>query len=54
VEDDNMNLMCLGGRVTGYALAWELVQTFINAKFKNEERFQRRLDKVALLEKNKI
>jgi ribose 5-phosphate isomerase B len=51
VEDDDMNVMCLGGRVTGSALAWELVQTFINADFKANERFTRRLAKVAALEK---
>jgi ribose 5-phosphate isomerase B len=51
VEDDNMNVMCLGGRVTCYALAWDLVQTFLKARFKTGERFQRRLDKVAGLEK---
>lgn len=51
VEDDNMNIMCLGGRVTCYALASDLMQTFIKAQFKDGERFQRRLDKVARLEK---
>ncbi len=51
VEDDDMNIMCLGGRVTCYALAWDLVQTFLKARFKGGERFQRRLDKVARLEK---
>ncbi len=51
VEDDDMNVMCLGGRVTGIALAWELVQAFLNADFKAEERFIRRLEKVAALEK---
>ena len=51
VEDDDMNIMCLGGRVTGYALAWELIQTFLKAKFKGAERFKRRLDKVKALEK---
>jgi ribose 5-phosphate isomerase B len=54
VEDDNMNVMCMGGRVTGSALALELVQDFLNADFKAEERFIRRLDKVALLEKNEL
>jgi ribose 5-phosphate isomerase B len=54
VEDDNMNVMCLGGRVTGTALAWELVQAFLNADFKAEDRFIRRLDKVAVLEKEKV
>lgn len=51
VEDDDMNVICLGGRVTGYALAWELIQTFLEACFKGAERFQRRLDKVKELEK---
>lgn len=51
VEDDDMNMMCLGGNVTGSALAWELVQTFLNASFKPEERFKRRLDKVTALER---
>ncbi|MHB8068671.1 MAG: RpiB/LacA/LacB family sugar-phosphate isomerase [Desulfobaccales bacterium] len=51
VEDDDMNIMCLGGRVTCYALAWDLVQTFLKARFKGGERFQRRLDKVARLER---
>lgn len=50
VEDDDMNIICLGGRVTCYALAWELIQTFLQARFKGAERFRRRLDKVAALE----
>jgi ribose 5-phosphate isomerase B len=50
VEDDDMNIMCLGGRVTGYALAMELIQTFLKASFKGAERFTRRLDKVKALE----
>lgn len=29
VEDDDMNLLCLGGRVVGYSLAWELIQSFL-------------------------
>jgi ribose 5-phosphate isomerase B len=51
VEDDDMNIMCLGGRVTCYALAWELTQTFLKAVFKGAERFTRRLDKIKALEK---
>ena len=47
-----MNIMCLGGGVTGHALAWDLVQTFISANFKEIERFQRRLAKIADLEGN--
>jgi len=50
VEDDDMNVMCLGGRVTGPALSWDLVQTFLNAGFKGDERFKRRLAKIAALE----
>ena len=51
VEDDDMNVMCLGGRVTGSSLAWDLVQTFIGAEFKGAERFRRRLAKVTALER---
>ncbi len=51
VEDDDMNVMCLGGRVTGHALAWDLVRTFLEARFKGDERFGRRLAKVADLER---
>ncbi len=50
VEDDDMNIMCLGGRVTCYALAWDLIQTFLQARFKGLERFRRRLEKLAALE----
>jgi len=54
VEDDDMNVMCLGGAITGSALAWELVLAFLNADFKADERFVRRLAKVAALEKGKV
>ena len=50
VEDDNLNMICLGGLVVGNALAWELVQTFLAARFSGAERHQRRLAKVAELE----
>jgi ribose 5-phosphate isomerase B len=50
VEDDDMNMICLGGLVVGHALAWELVKTFLQAKFSGAERFQRRLAKIAALE----
>ncbi len=50
VEDDNMNLMCLGGRVTGFYLAHDLVKEFLAAHYVETERFQRRLAKVAALE----
>ena len=51
VEDDDMNVMCLGGLVTGFALSWDLVRTFLNAHFMGDERFKRRLAKVEALEK---
>lgn len=46
VEDDNMNLICLGGRTTGNMVAKELVLSFLNAKFTGAERHLRRLKKV--------
>jgi len=50
VEDDDLNLICLGGLVVGKALAWELVRTFLAASFSGAERHCRRLAKVARLE----
>jgi ribose 5-phosphate isomerase B len=50
VEDDDLNVLCLGGLVTGPALAWELVRIFLAARFSGGERFRRRLDKVAGVE----
>ena len=50
VEDDDLNLICLGGLVVGEALAWELVSTFLGARFSGAERHRRRLAKVAHLE----
>jgi ribose 5-phosphate isomerase B len=46
VEDDNMNVICLGGLVVGHAMAWELVRTFLAARFSGAERHLRRLAKV--------
>jgi ribose 5-phosphate isomerase B len=51
VEDDDMNVICLGGGIIGQALAWDLIQTFLSARFMETERFKRRLDKIAALEK---
>ena len=50
VEDDHMNILCMGGRTVGSAVAWDLVQTFLGAEFSQAERHLRRLGKVALLE----
>ncbi len=52
VEDDDMNVLCLGGLVTGTAMAWELVETFLKARFEQADRFNRRLAKVAALERS--
>ena len=50
VENDNMNVICLGGRITGPFLAWDLVETFLASGFSGAERHVRRLGKVAALE----
>lgn len=51
VEHDNMNMLVLGGRVIGPAMAEELVTAFIHAKFSNEARHVRRIAKIAAIEK---
>lgn len=53
VEDDDMNLLCLGGRVTGVNAAIEMVDSFLNAKFSGAERHARRLEKVLNRENSK-
>ena len=50
VEDDHMNIVCMGGRTVGPAVAWDLVQTFLAAEFSDATRHLRRLGKVASLE----
>lgn len=50
VEHDDMNVVCLGSRIVGEDLALEIVDTFVGAKFKDEERYRRRLAKVKKLE----
>ena len=50
VEHDDMNVLCIGGRVVGAALARELVETFLSASFSGEERHRRRLNKVLAIE----
>ncbi len=51
VEDDDMNLMTIGGRVVGFNVAQELATSFLEAKFIGAERHLRRLEKVHQLEK---
>lgn len=54
VEDDDMNVLCLGSRVIGVELAKELVHCFLNASFSGYERHRRRLEKVAALERENL
>jgi ribose 5-phosphate isomerase B len=54
VEDDDMNVFCLGGKVIGSALAWELVETFLAARFNGAERHLRRIAKVRALENQEV
>jgi RpiB/LacA/LacB family sugar-phosphate isomerase len=50
VEHDDMNVLVMGARVIGQALAWDLVRAYLGAAFTGEQRHQRRLDKIAALE----
>ena len=54
VEDDHMNVICMGGRTVGPAVAWDLVETFLASRFSQAERHLRRLGKVASLEAQTI
>lgn len=50
VEDDNMNIICLGGRIMGPSLGLEIARIFLSSSFSNAERHLRRVAKVAALE----
>jgi len=50
VEDDHMNMLCMGGRTVGPAVAWDLLQTFLAAEYGQAERYLRRLEKITALE----
>ncbi len=50
VEHDGMNVLCLGGRIIGEAVARELVRAFVDAQFQEEDRFIRRVDKINTME----
>jgi ribose 5-phosphate isomerase B len=54
VEDDDMNVFCLGGKVIGAALAWELIETFLAAQFNGAPRHRRRVAKVQALENREV
>jgi ribose 5-phosphate isomerase B len=50
VEHDDMNVLCLGGRIVGIELALEIVRAYLGASFTNEPRHRRRVDKVQAIE----
>jgi len=54
VEDDDMNVICLGGKLVGAALALELIEIFLTARFSRAARHQRRLSEVQALEHEDI
>ncbi len=54
VEDDDMNVLCLGARVIGPALAAEVVRAFLAARFSGAERHVRRLNKVRAIERDAL
>ena len=50
VEDDHMNVLCMGGRTVGPEVAWDLVQAYLAAEYSRDERHLRRLGKMVTLE----
>jgi ribose 5-phosphate isomerase B len=50
VEDDHMNIICMGGRTTGPYAAWDILEAFLSAEFSQAPRHLRRLGKVAAAE----
>lgn len=54
VEHDDVNVLCLGGRVTGSALVADILRTFINASYTGEERHRRRLARIAEIERDGV
>ena len=50
VEHDDMNVLCIGGRIIGSELAFAIIDAFLGAKYEPGERHQRRLDKVLEIE----
>jgi ribose 5-phosphate isomerase B len=54
VEHDDVNVLCIGQRVIGIELAREIVDSFLTARFSNEQRHQKRLKKVIAIEKKNM
>ena len=53
VEHDDVNVLCLGARIIGIEVAYELLRAFLDARFTGEERHQRRLNKVLALDEGR-
>ena len=51
VSHDDINVLCLGSRVLGFELAWEIIKTFLKARFGGKERHKRRLEKLDAIER---
>jgi ribose 5-phosphate isomerase B len=51
VEHDDVNVMCIGAQIIGPALVKELVDSFLTAEFSTAEEFRRRVEKLAIMEK---
>jgi ribose 5-phosphate isomerase B len=54
VEHDDVNVLCLGAQIVGPALALDLIRTFLDARFSDEEHFRRRVRKLAELERKTL
>jgi ribose 5-phosphate isomerase B len=54
VEDDNMNVICFGGRTTGISVAWDCTKNFLGARFSGADRHRRRLAKVTQVDQDRI
>ncbi|MGE3797604.1 MAG: ribose 5-phosphate isomerase B [Thermomicrobiales bacterium] len=54
VEHDDANVLCLGAKIVGEWLALDLIRAFLDARFGGEEHFQRRIDKMAALEIDRL
>lgn len=52
VEHDDMNVLCIGGRIIGSELAFEIIEAFLKARYTPQERHARRLQKIVALEEN--
>lgn len=52
VEHDDLNMICIGGRVVGPSLAWDIIKVFLNAQYEGAERQLRRMGKISQYEKD--